>query len=183
MPPRTTRPINRSRISVPGNRGVKVVKTCTIRRPALELYEFWRNFSNLPRIIEHPVTLSVIDDTRSEWSVSAPFSSQKITWTSEIVNDDHRSLIAWRSIGETQVPNAGSIRFETAPGDEGTEVTVSLEFDPPGGKLGALFSKLSPEAPARQVSAALRRFKALLETGEIPTIKGQSVGEPQRSKQ
>lgn len=74
------------------------------------------------------------------------------------------------------------MRFEAAPGDEGTEVRVQLEYDAPGGKFGALLAKLSGGEPAQQVAEALRRFKALMEGGEIPTIDGQSVGEPQRSK-
>jgi uncharacterized membrane protein len=78
------------------------------------------------------------------------------------------------------VQNAGSVRFENAPGDEGTEVTVALEYNPPGGKLGAMVAKLTRDSAGAQVYDALRRFKALMEAGEIPTIKGQPVGGPQR---
>jgi uncharacterized membrane protein len=74
------------------------------------------------------------------------------------------------------------VRFEPAPGDEGTEVTVALEYDPPGGKLGAAIAKLTRDAASSQVYDALRRFKALMEAGEIPTIEGQSVGGPQRPR-
>jgi uncharacterized membrane protein len=171
-----------SRITVPGNAGVKVVKACTIRMPAEKLYRFWRDFSNLPQIIRHPVVIAVLSETESEWSVSAPFSDKKITWRATVINDKPPSLIAWRSQPDSEVPNAGTVRFEPAPGDEGTEVTVSLEYDPPGGKVGGVLAKLSPDAPSRQVADTLRRFKALFEAGEIPTIDGQSVGEPQRSK-
>jgi uncharacterized membrane protein len=171
-----------SRIAVPGNAGVKVVKSCTIRAPAGELYRFWRNFSNLPRIIRHPVRVTVLNETESEWSVSAPLSSKQVTWRATIINERAPELIAWRSSADAEVPNAGSVRFEPAPGDEGTEVKVAFEFDPPGGKWGGAIAKLSPEAPSRQVADTLRRLKALFEAGEIPTIDGQSVGEPQRSK-
>lgn len=171
-----------SGISVPGNTGVKVVRTCTIRKPAGELYKFWRDFSNLPQIIRHPVKIKVLSPTESEWSVSAPFSEKKVSWRATVINDKAPHLIAWRSNPDSEVPNAGSVRFEKAPGDEGTEVTVALEFDPPGGKLGGLIAKLSSDEPGRQVADTLRRFKALCEAGEIPTIEGQSVGEPQRSK-
>jgi uncharacterized membrane protein len=169
------------KISVPGNAGVKVVRSVTIRRPAEELYRFWRDFSNLPRIIRHPVEITVLSETESEWSVSAPFSKDKISWRATVINDKPSRMIAWRSLPESEVPNAGSVRFEPAPGDEGTEVTVALEYDPPGGKLGGALAKLSPDAPGRQVADTLRRFKALFEAGEIPTIEGQSAGEPQRS--
>jgi uncharacterized membrane protein len=171
-----------SGITVPGNTGVKIVKAVTIRAPAAELYRFWRNFSNLSQIIRHPVKITVLSETESEWSVSAPFSDKKVTWRATVINDKPPGLIAWRSDPEAEVPNAGSVRFEKAPGDEGTEVTVALEYDAPGGKVGAVLAKLSPDAPSHQVADTLRRLKALVEAGEIPTIEGQPVGEPQRSK-
>ncbi|HEX2862675.1 MAG TPA: SRPBCC family protein [Lacunisphaera sp.] len=171
-----------SKIVVPGNRGIKVVKSVTIRRPATELYAFWRELSNLSLIIKHPVEISPVSGIESHWSVSAP-GKDPVEWDAVIINDEPDQLIAWRSRDDAEVPNAGSVRFETAPGDEGTEVTVKLEYDPPGGKLGALVAKLTGDEASQQVADALRRFKALFEAGEIPTTEGQPVGEPQRSKQ
>lgn len=178
---RATRPNQRSKIVVPGNRGVKVVRATTIRRPAAELYAFWRNFENLIQVIKHPVTITCQNENDSHWSVSAPPGDRRVEWDATIINDHPNELIAWRSRDGADIPNAGSVRFEAAPGDEGTEVTVSLEYEPPGGKLGALLAKFSGEEAGQQVYEALRRFKALFEAGEIPTIDGQSVGEPQRS--
>lgn len=170
----------RSKITVPGNRGVKVVRACTIRRPAAELYRFWRSLENLATIIKHPVAITRLSDTESHWSVSAP-GDRAVEWDAVIINDEPDQLIAWRSRDGAEIRNAGTVRFERAPGDEGTEVRVQLEYDPPGGRLAALIAKLTGEEPSQQVAEALRRFKALMEAGEIPTIEGQSVGEPQRS--
>jgi uncharacterized membrane protein len=172
----------RSKIVIPGNRGVKVVKACTIRKPASELFQFWKNLGNLPRVIKHPTTITRVSETESHWSVSAPPGDRRVEWTSLIINEETDRLIAWRSREGADVPNAGSVRFEPAPGDEGTEVTVALEYDPSGGKVGALLAKLSGEEAGQQVAEMLRRFKALMEAGEIPTTEGQPVGEPQRSK-
>lgn len=170
-----------SRVSVPGNRGTKVVRAVTVRRPAAELYSFWRDVENLPRVIRHPVTVKAHNRTESHWSVSAP-GGNCVEWDSLIINDEADRLIAWRSREGADVPNAGSVRFETAPGDEGTEVTVALEFDAPGGRLAALAAKFTGKEPAQQVADTLRRFKALMEVGEIPTIDGQPTGQPQRRK-
>lgn len=172
----------RSKITVPGNRGVKVVRSCTIRKPAAELYRFWRSLENLAQVIKHPVAITRTSDTESHWSVSAPGGDHRVEWDAVIINDEPDRLVAWRSKEGADIANAGTVRFEPAPGDEGTEVRVQLEYDAPGGKFGALLAKLSGEEPAQQVAEALRRFKALMEAGEIPTIDGQSVGEPQRSK-
>jgi uncharacterized membrane protein len=170
----------RAKIVVHDNRGTKVVRAVTIRKPAAELYAFWRDLANLTRIIHHPVTITVASPEESHWSVSAP--GGRVEWDALIVNDEPGRLIAWRSREGGDVDNAGSVRFEAAPGDEGTEVTVALQYDPPGGKLGALVAKFTRDSAASQVYDALRRFKALMEAGEIPTIEGQSAGGPQRPR-
>lgn len=169
----------RAKIAVPGNRGIKVVQAVTIRKPAAELYAFWRDLPNLMQVINHPVTITTANRDESHWSVSAP-AGKRVEWDALIINDNPNELIAWRSRDGAEVQNAGSVRFEPAPGDEGTEVTVALEYNPPGGKLGALIAKLTRDSAGSQVYDALRRFKALMEAGEIPTIEGQSVGGPQR---
>jgi uncharacterized membrane protein len=168
----------RARISVPGNRGIKIVRAVTIRKPAHELYGFWRNLANLTQIINHPVTITTASEEDSHWVVNAPGGS--VQWDAIIINDEPGKLIAWRSKEGGDVDNAGTVRFEPAPGDEGTEVTVALEYDPPGGKLGAAVAKMTRDSASSQVYDALRRFKALMEAGEIPTTEGQPVGGPQR---
>lgn len=170
-----------SKIVIPGNRGVKVVRAVTIRKPAAELYAFWRDVENLPQVIPTPVTIKALSPTESRWVVNAP-DDASVTWVSLIINDHENSMIAWRSREGADIPNAGSIRFAAAPGDEGTEVTVALEYDPPGGKLAAFFAKLSGKEGGQQVDRTLKRFKALMEAGEIPTIEGQSVGGPQGAR-
>jgi uncharacterized membrane protein len=171
----------RAKIAVPGNRGIKVVRAVTIRKPASELYAFWRELPNLMRVINHPVSITTTAPDESHWVVSAP-AGRRVEWDAVIVNDNPNRLIAWRSGDGAEVENAGSVRFEDAPGDEGIEVTVALEYNPPGGKLGAAIAKLTRDTAGSQVYDALRRFKALMEAGEIPTIEGQSVGGPQRPR-
>jgi len=170
----------RAKIAVPGNRGIKVVRAVTIRKPAAELYAFWRDLPNLMQVINHPVTITAPTRDESHWVVSAPFGN--VEWDAIIINDVPDKLIAWRSREGAEVQNAGSVRFESAPGDEGTEVTVALEYNPPGGKLGAAIAKLTRDSASSQVYDCLRRFKALLEAGEIPTTDGQPAGGPQRAK-
>ncbi len=172
---RGTKP--RARIAVPGNRGIKVIRAVTIRKPAAELYAFWRDPANLPQVINHPTEIDTLSATETHWTVSAPFG--RVQWDTVIINDHADRLIAWESREGSDVAHAGSVRFETAPDDEGTEVTVALEYNPPGGKLGAAIAKLTRDAASSQVYDALHRLKALMEAGEIPTIEGQSVGGPQ----
>jgi len=166
-------------ISVPGNQGPRIVRAVTIRKPASELYAFWRKVENLQLVIKEPVSITATSEEESHWVVTAPTGT--VEWDSLIINDEPGVLIAWRSREGADVRNAGSVRFAAAPGDEGTEVTVALEYDPPGGKLGVFVAKLAGEDAGTQVYITLKRLKALMEAGEIPTTEGQSVGEPQAS--
>lgn len=170
-----------AKIAVPGNRGIKVVRAVTIRKTAEELFRFWRELPNLAEVIHHPVVITTTSATESHWKVSAP-AGRFVEWDAIIINEEPGKLIAWRSREGGDVDNAGSVRFESAPGDEGTEVTVALEYDPPGGKLGAAVAKFTRDSASSQVYDALRRFKALMEAGEIPSTAGQPVGGPQWDK-
>ncbi len=171
-----------SKIVVSGNKGVKVSRSVTILKPAHLLYTFWRDLENLARVIRHPVTITARSAIESHWSASAPPGEHRVEWDALIINDEPDQLIAWRSSDASEIANAGTVRFEPAPGDEGTEVTVTLDYVPPGGKTGAMLAKISGEEAGQQVADTLRRFKALMEAGEIPTTEGQPVGEPQRKK-
>lgn len=169
-----SRAVAKSKIVVPGDKGVKIIEAVTIRKPAEELYAFWRNVENLPAVIHDPVSITGVSPIESHWSVRARApDDRRLEWDALVINDEPGRLIAWRSREGSQIANAGSIRFEPAPGDEGTEVTVNLEYVPPVGALGAWIAKFSREEAGRQVGHVLRRFKALMEAGEIPTIEGQ----------
>src|SRR5687767_3892765 len=97
-----------AKIAVPGNRGVKVVRSCTILKPAAELFAFWRQLENLTRIIKHPVEITRLSGEESHWSVSAPFGNHRMEWQAVIINEKPGELIAWRSRDGADVPNAGS---------------------------------------------------------------------------
>jgi uncharacterized membrane protein len=164
--------------SVRDNRGFKVVRTVTINRPRHELYAFWKNFENLPRFMKHLKAVKIKDSRFSHWEASAP-AGRTVSWEAEIINERENELIAWRSREGSDIDNAGSVRFKDAPARRGTEVTVALEYVPPAGILGKTIAKWLGEDPEVNVSDDLRRFKAMMETGEIPTIEGQPAGRPE----
>jgi uncharacterized membrane protein len=157
--------------SVGHKEGVRVEKTLTINKSPEELYRFWRNFENLPRFMDHVESVQVKDDTHSHWKVKGP-AGKSVEWDAAIINDITNELIAWKST-DAEIANAGSVRFRTAPGGRGTEVTVNLEYDPPAGKAGMFVAKLFGEEPTQQVQDDLRRFKQVMEAGEAPTTDGQ----------
>ncbi|MDT7541603.1 MAG: hypothetical protein QOE33_1507 [Acidobacteriota bacterium] len=168
-------------VSVKGGRGVKVEKSLTINRPAAELYKFWRNFENLPRFMNHLEAVRVTGDTRSHWVAKGPAGSS-VEWDAEIYNEKENELIAWRSLEGSQVDNAGSVHFTPASGGRGTVLRVSLKYDPPAGIIGAAVARLFGESPAQQIDEDLRRFKQLMEAGEVATTTGQSSGRAASAK-
>lgn len=154
---------------------IKVEKTVTINQSPEALYRFWRNFENLPLFMKHLKFVKVLDNKRSHWIANAPVGNS-IEWDAEIVNEEENRLIAWTSVEGSDIDNSGFVRFQKAPADRGTEVKVVIEFNPPGGMIGNAIAKLFGEAPAQQVGDDLRRFKQIMETGEIATTEGQPSG-------
>jgi len=165
---------NSDNVSVPAERGTKVEKSVTINRPAGELYSFWRNFENLPRFMNHLESVRITGGNRSHWVAKGP-AGTTVEWDAEVYNEKEGELIAWRTLEGSEVASAGSVHFESAPGG-GTLVRVSLKYDPPAGKLGALVARLFGENPDQQIEEDLNRFKQLMETGEVATTQDQSPG-------
>jgi uncharacterized membrane protein len=149
-----------------GKRGIRVSKAITVNRSPEDAYRLWRNFENLPRFMAHLDSVRMMDDRRSYWRAKAPLGAT-VEWVAEIIEDRPNELIAWRSLEGADVTNSGQVRFVSAPGGRGTEVHVELNYDPPGGIVGATFAKLFGEEPSEQVDGDLRRFKQVLEVGEV----------------
>jgi len=154
--------------TVNARKAVKVERSVTIEKPRAELFAFWRNFENLPRFMEHLVSVRVDSSTRSHWTAKAP-AGKTVEWDAVIVNEVPDEIIAWKSVGDPDVRNAGAVNFSDAGGGRGTIVRVTLDYEPPAGKLGAILSHFVDEEPDRQVREDLRKFKQLMETGEITT--------------
>jgi uncharacterized membrane protein len=147
---------------------VLVGRTVSIYRSRQELYEFWRDFRNLPLFMENIEAVEVSDGDLSHWVVRGPAGAD-LEWDSRITEDVPGEVIAWRSVEGASVDNSGRVEFRDSPNARGTIVSVTIAYDPPGGKLGKVFAKIFRREPAIQARHELRRFKQLMETGELPT--------------
>jgi uncharacterized membrane protein len=162
-----------------GRRGIHVDESVTINRPPAEVYRFWRNFENLPQFMRHLESVAMRDQGISHWVARGP-AGTRVEWDARIVNEVENQVIGWQSLDGSMVATAGSVNFDETP--HGTRVRVHLQYNPPAGKLGAALAWLSGEEPTLQVRDDLRRFKSLLEAGEIPTTEGQPSGRARRSR-
>lgn len=154
--------------------GTRATQTISVLRPRAEVYAFWRNFENLT-FMQGLESVRVIDDTHSHW-VARPDDDTRVEWDSELVREVPGELLEWKTVEGSELVSGGLVRFADGPQDKGTEVKVDLYYDVPGGALGQVFLKLWKEHPDQMVKADLRRFKQLLETGEIATTEGQPKG-------
>lgn len=154
---------------------IHVQKSVTIMKPVAEVFGFWRNFENLPRIMRHLESVTTIDNRYSHWIARGPAKTQ-IEWDAEVIEERENEFIVWRSCAGADVENRGSVQFSSALNGEATEINVAIDYAAPAGRLGAAFARLFGEEPEQQVREDLRHFKALMEAGEIPTIEGQPSG-------
>lgn len=171
---RTTAGDETNHVSVPYGEGIRVDKTVTVNKPRFEVYSFWRNLENLPSFMQHLDRVRQTSDRVSHWVAKAPLG-RTVEWDAEIISDEPGERIGWRSLAGADVNNAGSVHFKDAAAHRGTEVKVELQFIPPGGVLGSIVAKIMGEHPEQQVEEDLRRFKMMLETGEVPVTQKEQT--------
>jgi hypothetical protein len=141
-------------------------KSVVVNREPDEVYAFWRDFTRFPQFMIHLDAVRDLGNGRSHWQAKGP-GGKAIEWDAEVTHDRPNELIGWRSLPGADIDNEGSVRFERAPGGRGTLVRVNLRYDPPAGALGKAIATLMNTEPGQQVSDDLRRFKQLLEIGEV----------------
>jgi len=146
-----------------------VEKSITIGRSRDELYDFWRNDQNLARIHGHFAEVTPVDHKTTHWRAKVPLR-QSFEWDSVLTVEEPGEQISWMSLPGTHFPNEGTITFRPAPGGRGTEVKLTQRFEPPLSPVSSAIAKVFRFLPAAITDKALRRFKSLVETGEIPTL-------------
>ena len=161
-------------LSLPKAMEVHLESAITIARPADELYRYWRRQENLPNFMLYIESVTAKDDIYSHWVAKMPLD-RRLEWDSEITADRPGELIAWRSLEGADLDQRGEVRFQAAPGQRGTEVRLKMDMIPSGGLLGAA-ARFLKGLPEQMLHEDLRRFKQLMETGEMPTITDQPSG-------
>lgn len=156
-------------------RDVHIETSIAIDKSPEELYAFWRDFTNLPVFMRNLESVKQLDSMRSHWIAVGP-AGTRVEWDAEIYNEKENELIAWRSLENADVTNAGSVRFQAGPEGHGTFVRVTMNYNPPAGALGSNLAKLLGAEPEHLIKEDLRRLKQIMEAGEIATIDGQTSG-------
>jgi uncharacterized membrane protein len=159
-----------------GNKhGIHARGTCIVNATPEEVYQFWRNFENLPRFMRHVDSVTELGDGRSHWKVKGP-AGMEVEWDAKLVADIPNEVITWRTLENADVDHAGAVRFERAAGGRGTIIKVNIEYNPVGGVIGAAVAKLFGEEPEQQLDDDLRRFKQVMEVGEVVVSDATLLG-------
>jgi uncharacterized membrane protein len=156
----------RQGISAAKEQALSLTKVITVGRGPDEVYQFWRNFQNLPSFMSILQSVEVVDDLRSRWMAEGP-GGKTLQWEVEITDDLPGERIAWRSLEGAPIPNQGEVTFRRAPRGRGTEVFFSLKLEPPAGIIRGTMARLLKKIPEFQVANDLRRFKQVMEVGEV----------------
>jgi uncharacterized membrane protein len=145
-----------------------VGRSVLINRSRSELFDYWRNFSNLPTFMHAIDSVAPSEGGRWSWVVEAP-AGQQVTLEIELIDVVENESIGWRSTDRSQIKTTGHVTFVDAAAGRGTVVTAEIAYEPPGGDIGRLAAKLFRAEPNIQARHELKRFKMLMETGEIAT--------------
>lgn len=150
---------------------VRVKKAVTVNRSPADIYQYWRNFENLPTFMKHLESVTSLGENKTRWKAKAPLGAT-VEWDAELTSDIENQRIGWRSLEGADIPNSGTVELRPTR-ERGTEIIVTLMYEAPGGKIGEWAAWALGEEPSLQVAADLRRFKSLMETGLILTTEGQ----------
>ena len=159
---------------------LRVRKSLTINRPASELYAYWRKLENLPNFMKHVKSVTDLGDGQSHW-VANVVRDIEMEWDARTTVDRPDEMIAWETMPDSMIQHRGYVKF--IPVSKGTEVSVSMEYDPPGAAVGALAGRAVRFIAEQQVKEEIRNFKRLMETGELPTTEGQPSGRQEERQQ
>ncbi len=158
--------------AVPYGRGKRIERHVTIAREPADVYAAWRDLESLPLVMPNLKHVATLDASRTRWTAVGP-AGTTVTWDAQLIDDRPNERIAWRS-SDAPISHAGAVRFTPAPGGRGTEVAVEIEYVPPGGPLGTLVSAFAQAPPKRFFEVDLRRFKSILEAGDV-ALNGTDV--------
>lgn len=161
--------------AVEARHAIHVDRAIIINRPPGMIYDFWKQFDQLPQLIDHLVSVTQVDDQKSHWIAQGPLNSQ-FEWDAEVFEDRHGELLAWRSLPDSEVSVAGTLRLGVLPHNRGTSVRLITDYEPPGGRITAQIASWFGTDVEAELFEGLRRMKQILESGERPTIEGQPLG-------
>lgn len=145
-----------------------------------DIYTFLKDFNHLKRFMKGVEEIRPLSNQQFHWKIRLK-TGLFVEWDVEIIEDVPNSMIRWHSLPQSNIDTKGVIWLTKAPNSTGTVVSISMDCDLPGGSVTGFAAIITGDDPNNLIQTNLHRLKAYLETGEIPTIQGQSSGREDRS--
>jgi uncharacterized membrane protein len=153
-------------------RDVHLSSSVVVDRPARDIYDFWRDFSNLPRVMSFLEEVRPEEGNVSHWVARVP-AGPSLEWDSEVIEDLPGHRLSWRSLEGSEINTWGSVIFEPRADGKGTEVSVTLNFNPPGNSAGNAAAHFLKGLESSVLSNNMRNLKAHLEGGTTALHSGK----------
>ncbi len=147
-------------------------RSVTINADRAQVFSRFRDIASWP---EWAVNVEAIDPAQGDGALKFTTldPSGPIEWHGHVTEDRENEVLSIDSVADSAVPLKLRYEFRDAPGGRGTEIHGVIAYQPPGGSLGRYGAKVTQREPGIQMRRDLKRFKSLIETGEI------SVNDPQ----
>lgn len=129
-----------------------------INRPRKEVYAYWRNFEHLPAFMTHLEKVTNLTAEQSHWKVKIPGNLATLEWDAKIVKEEAGELIAWHSLANSSVQNAGKVTFSDA-GKKATEVNVVISYIAPLGLAGKAMMQVFNSKVEKMIETDILSFK------------------------
>jgi uncharacterized membrane protein len=152
--------------------GLRIQKTIYVSATPSELYEFWNNPENYPKVFAHVNQVKREKDGLFRWQVSGP-AGIRLSWTGRITRQVPEKTIEWWSTPESTIENHGIVHFE-AEKDGRTRVQIDMSYNPPAGLLGHAVAALLGLDPKNVMDQDFVRLKSLFEQGKS-RVRGHEV--------
>lgn len=129
-----------------------------INKPRKDVYAYWRNLENLPLFMSHLEKVTNLTDDTSHWKVKLPGNIASLEWNARIVKEEPGELIAWQSLSDSTIQNAGKVTFRDA-GRKATEMEVVISYIAPLGLAGNAVMQLFNNKVEQVIEADILHFK------------------------
>lgn len=144
-----------------------------------EIYNFLKNLNHLQKFMKGVEEILPLSAHQFHWSMKLK-TGLYLEWDVEITENIPGAMICWESLPQSPLDTKGVVLFNKSPDSTGTIISVSMDCDLPGKSVTGFAAILTGNDPDNMIQENLHRLKAYLETGEIPTILGQSSGREEK---
>lgn len=163
-----------------GGKDVRLTSHVTINRSPEEVYQYWRDLKNLPKVMSFIERVEPRGANIFHWVARGP-AGPTIEWDAEVVDDNPGRLLAWRSLEGSKLQTWGTVTF--TPRDENRRTEVSVAFNLcPQGTASAAIARFLGGLESTVLHKNLKDLKSQLEAGEVPTSRRYRKGKEPTGK-